>query len=127
MDIVSDMYRAFGDRDERQLRTLIDPDVVWIQNDGFPGGGGERRGIEAVLADVFGKFRSEWAQWQVEIDRMYQSDEAVFVLGEYIGIFKATGRSMRAAFAHVYWVRDDRIVRFQQFTDTRMIAQAMGQ
>ena len=31
----------------------------------------------------------------------------------------------QAAFAHVYWVRDGRIVRFEQYTDTHQVVEAM--
>ena len=33
---------------------------------------------------------------------------------------------MKAAFAHVYWISASRIVCFQQFTDTLMVARSMG-
>ncbi len=33
---------------------------------------------------------------------------------------------MQSAFAHVYWIRDCRIVRFQLYTDTLMVARAMN-
>ena len=51
--------------------------------------------------------------------------ETVVVLGEYRGTCWATGRSMTAAFAHVYKLRDDRIFRFQQYTDTAKVIAAM--
>ncbi|MHB8544417.1 MAG: antibiotic biosynthesis monooxygenase family protein [Leptospirales bacterium] len=38
--------------------------------------------------------------------------EAGFVLGEYRGVNKATGKSMQSAFAHVYRICDSLIVRF---------------
>ncbi len=46
-------------------------------------------------------------------------------LGEYRGTHKQTGRSTVAAFAHVYDLRDGRITRFRQYTDTAMVAEAM--
>ena len=51
--------------------------------------------------------------------------DTVVALGAYAGTHAATGRSMRAAFAHVYRVESGRIVRFQQFTDTHALRSAL--
>ena len=63
--------------------------------------------------------RSELTQAACE-----DSGEAIIAIGEYRGTFKATGRSMKAAFAGVYRVREGRIVSFHQYTDTVKIAEA---
>ena len=42
-----------------------------------------------------------------------------------MGTFQPTGRSLTAAFAHVYWVGDGQIVRFKQYTHTVKVAEAM--
>jgi|GEM_PF-777124 len=124
--LVDELYRAFGARDDVRLRELLDPQVVWIQNDGFPGGGGERRGVDAVFEEVFGKFRREWSAWSVDIGKTKLiTDGRVMVEGHYHGTHGRTGKSMTAAFIHIYSVADGRITRFQQYTDTRAIGLAM--
>ena len=50
--------------------------------------------------------------------------EAAFVLGNYTGRHKETGKSMRAATAHVFDIRNGRIRRFRQYTDTAIIRDA---
>ncbi len=124
--LVGELYRAFGKRDDARLRKLLDQDVVWIQNEGFPGGGGERRGVEAVFEEVFGKFRREWREWSVEIDAIkLVADGRVFVEGSYHGTHEVTGKSMTAAFIHLYTVANGRITMFKQYADTRAIGLAM--
>lgn len=56
----------------------------------------------------------------------FDAPETVVVLGEYRGVNKATGKSKKSAFAHVYWICGSRIVPFQQYTDTLMVARAMS-
>jgi ketosteroid isomerase-like protein len=51
--------------------------------------------------------------------------DTIVAIGEYHGTYKSTGKSMSAAFAHVYDLRDGRITRFRQFTDTAMLRAAM--
>ncbi len=42
------------------------------------------------------------------------------------GMYRSTGRSMRAEFAHLIELEDGRIARFVQYTDTFKVAEAMG-
>jgi len=49
----------------------------------------------------------------------------VVSLGGYSGRFKATGRSMTAPFAHVWKVRDGRLARFDMYTDTAKVLEAI--
>ena len=50
--------------------------------------------------------------------------DAVAVEGRYTGTVKATGARLDAQFVHVYGMRDGKIVRFQQYTDTAQWASA---
>ena len=124
-DVVRKLYEAFADRDRNAILEIFDPEIVWIQNEGFPGGG-THIGAETVLKDVFGPFRVEWESWEAIVSHWLDAGESVVALGEYRGVNKATGKSMQSAFAHVYWIQDRRIVRFQQYTDTLMVALAMN-
>jgi uncharacterized protein len=122
--IVQQLYAAFGQRDWETIRELFAPDIEWIQNEGFPGGG-RHMGADAVLNEVFAKFRADWTSWQAVVTEWLDAGHAVIALGEYRGTHGATGKSTVAAFAHVYEVRAGRITRFRQFTDTAMIRDAM--
>ncbi|MBY0589638.1 nuclear transport factor 2 family protein [bacterium] len=124
LEIVQRMYAAFGERDRDTILAIFDPQIEWVQNEGFPGGG-RHVGAEAVLTDVFAKFRLEWDVWQAVVTEWLDAGEAIIAIGEYRGTFKATGRSMTAAFAGVYRVRAGRIISFRQYADTAKIAEAM--
>lgn len=124
VDVVKKMYEAFGRRDRDAILALFAPDIEWVQNEGFPGGG-RHVGAEAVLKDVFAKFRQVWDVWQAPVSEWLDAGEVVVAVGEYRGTYKATGRSMTAAFAGLYRVRGGRIVQFRQFTDTAKIVEAV--
>jgi uncharacterized protein len=49
----------------------------------------------------------------------------VVVLGRYGGTMKSGGARMDAQFCHVYRFRDDKIVSFQQYTDSAQWARLM--
>jgi ketosteroid isomerase-like protein len=51
--------------------------------------------------------------------------DRVVSLGTYSGTFKKTGRSISAAFAHVWTVRGDKLAKFNMHTDTAKVLEAM--
>lgn len=125
VQVVQRLYDAFARRDAEEIRRIFHPRIEWVQNDGFPGGG-RHVGADAVLNDVFAKFRTEWSNWAAPVHEWVDAGDTVVAIGEYRGVHKGTGRSVVAAFAHVYDVRDGRITRFRQYTDTAVVRDAMG-
>jgi uncharacterized protein len=123
LGIVKDLYEAFRARDREAILRLFDPQIEWIQNEGFPGGG-RYVGADTVLNEVFRKLRSEWEVWQANVEEWLDAGDTVVALGEYRGTHRFTGKSVKAAFAHVYRIKEGRIVKFQQYTDTFKIAEA---
>jgi ketosteroid isomerase-like protein len=123
LQIVQDLYEAFGAQDRDQILAIFDPEIEWIQNEGFPGGG-RYVGAETVLNEVFARLGRDWKAWQADVGRWLVAGESIVALGAYQGTHRTTGRSMTAAFAHVYWLCDGRVVRFEQYADTAKVAEA---
>ncbi|HEY0512175.1 MAG TPA: nuclear transport factor 2 family protein [Thermoanaerobaculia bacterium] len=123
LNIVQDLYEAFATRDRDRILAIFDPQIEWIQNEGFPGGG-RYVGAETVLDQVFARFAAEWESWQAEVGRWLVAGESIVALGAYRGTHRTTGKSMTAAFAHVYGLRDGRVIRFEQYADTAKVAAA---
>jgi len=122
--LIQSLYDAFGKHDWPTIRKLLAPDIEWIQNEGFPGGG-RHVGVDTVLENVLANFRTNWISWQAVVSEWLDAGQTIVALGEYRGTHRATGKSTVAAFAHVYEVRAGRIARFRQYTDTAMIRSAM--
>src|SRR5690606_5355759 len=123
--VVQTLYEAFEARDEAALRALLHPDVEWHQCPGFPGGD-RRRGVGQVLAKVFSGLRSEWEDFAAPVEEYLACGDHVVALGRYRGRNARTGRAMEAVFAHVYEVREGRIVRYRQYADTWPMVAAAG-
>ena len=124
LEIIKTLYKAFAERDTDTILKLFDQNIEWIQNEGFPGGG-RHIGPDAVLNDVFAKFRVHWQVWKADVEEYLDAGDAIVALGKYHGTHKTSGKSMTAAFAHVYRIREGKIVKFEQYTDTLKIAEAM--
>jgi ketosteroid isomerase-like protein/ribosomal protein L32 len=123
LEVVKSFYEALKEENRDLILNLLAPDVEWIQNEGFPGGG-RHAGAETVLNEVFAALAAEWKSWQAEVGRWLDAGESIIALGAYRGTHRRTGRSMTAAFAHVYWLRDSQIVRFEQYADTAEVVAA---
>ncbi len=125
LDIIKTLYKAFAEGDKDTIRQLFDPNIVWVQNEGFPGGG-RRIGPDAVFNDVFAKFRVHWEAWKADVEEYLDAKDTIIALGQYQGTHKITEKSMTASFAHVYRIDNGKITRFDQYTDTLKIVEAMN-
>ncbi|AUX47499.1 hypothetical protein SOCE26_090200 [Sorangium cellulosum] len=123
--LIEQLYRAFKERDYASFRRLCAPDLEWIQNEGFPGGG-THRGVDAVVSGVFEAFGNEWSMWRFSLEECLDAGRSMIVLGRYEGVHRKTGKSFSSAAAHVYDIEDGKVRRFRQFTDTKVIWDAMG-
>ncbi|MDQ3846276.1 MAG: nuclear transport factor 2 family protein [Bacteroidota bacterium] len=87
---------------------------------------GTHRGKQAV-GQFFAKLAEEQDVVQFEPREFIAQNDKVVTLGHYIWRVKATGRQFESDFAHVFTVRDGKIIRFQEYTDTFNAANAYKQ
>jgi len=125
IEVVRELYAAFGAKDAEALRGLLAKDVRWTQCPGFPGGA-DRVGAESVIEGVMGGLNSAWRDFRVVLDRWFEAGDDVIVTGAYEGVHAETGKAMRSVFAHVYGVDGGVVTRFEQFADTWPMVEAMG-
>jgi ketosteroid isomerase-like protein len=124
IDIVRDHYAASARGDIAAMMADVSPDVVWTEMEGFPCAG-TWVGPQQVIDNVFAVLGSTWEGYQFTLERLIDSGDSIVGVGEYSGIYRRTGKSMRARVAHVWRLEADRIARFEQFTDTLLVARAM--
>jgi uncharacterized protein len=122
---VQRMYELFATKDYHAIREIFAENIEWNQMKGFPGGG-QYKGPDAVFNQVFEGFKSQWKDWKATITRFIDSGDGVMVVGYYEGTYLSTRKYMKADFACEYKVKDGKITAFHQYTDTFLIAQAMG-
>lgn len=72
------------------------------------------------------RLATEWDRFTVTPAEWLDAGDHVVVLGTYTGTYKATGKGVRAQFAHVWRLKGAKVVRFQQYTDTKQWADAAG-
>ncbi|MFF8937961.1 nuclear transport factor 2 family protein [Streptomyces paradoxus] len=125
-DVVRRQYLASAAGDLAALRATLAPDVEWTEMAGFPLAGTYRT-PEGVTANVMEKLGEDWDGWTAHDDDTYVADgENVVVLARYTATHKTTGKPVDVRVAHHFVVRGGLIVRFEQFTDTALVRDAMS-
>lgn len=122
--MVKSVYDLFAKGEIPAILELFDKDVIWTEMEGFPYGG-TYVGAGAILNGVFLRLGTEWNNFQAIPDEFLESDDRVVVLGHYQGTYKTTGKGMRVPFAHVWTLRDGKIVKFVQYTDTLLVSKVL--
>ena len=124
IEVIQELYRTFANKDYRAFRQICDPDLIWIQNQGFPNGS-TNYDADAVINNVFQAFNRDWSSWSYEIEEYLDAGTCVIVAGFYQGTHRITGKSFRSDAAHIYDLVDGKVTRFRQFADTKTIWDAM--
>lgn len=107
-----------------QCLAFLDANIAWTEAEGFPYGG-TYDGPNAVLEGVFMRLGSEWDGFAAVPIEFIDGVDTIVVLGQYRGIYKVTGKSFKANFAHVWKIREGKAVRFVQYVDTFLVQQAL--
>ena len=123
-ETISNLYKAFATGDVPTVLAAFSPNITWTEAEGFPYGG-TYIGPDAVVQNVFMKLGAEWDGYTVVPHELVANGDTVVALGEYSGTYKATGKSFKAPFVHVWKFGGDQIASFTQHTDTAVVQRAL--
>lgn len=119
-------YAAFANNDPSVLFGAMAPDIHWHEAQGNPlADRNPYVGAQAIGEGVFGRLLAAIDAFTAEADRFVDGGDDVIVLGRYGGTMKDGGGKLDAPFCHAYRFQDDRIVSFQQYTDSAQWARLM--
>jgi uncharacterized protein len=127
VDQVRSLYESFAKGDVPSVLAALDPHIEWNEAEGFPYA--DRNpyiGPTAVLEGVLMRLGGEWENFGVGLEELLDAGDTVVARGRYSGVYKKTGAGINAQFAHVWTLRDGKVVKFQQYTDTAQIAKAVS-
>ena len=117
LDIVRNVYAAFGRGDLDGVLALLDPQVSWRT----PGPkdmptAGLRRGIPEVR-EFFGLLLTTFDMQDFRPGEMLTQGDKVVVLGTSREGPRGTGRLVDFRWVHIFTVRDGRIAEFEEAAD----------
>lgn len=124
-DIVKGHYAASGRGDIAAMFADVSETVEWTEMAGFPCAG-TWIGPQAVIDNVFKVLGSAWENYRFALEHLVDGGDVIVGIGTYTGTYRATGKAMQARVAHVWRLDAGKVVKFEQFTDTLLVARAMG-
>lgn len=116
----------YAGSDRKDLAAMMAPitgKTAWTEMAGFPYAG-TYVGADAIIAGVFNRIGEEWDGYTFTLERLVNGGSTIVGIGTYSGVYKKTGKKMSARVVHVWDLDDGRVVRFEQFTDTKLVAEA---
>ena len=125
LEIIRATYEGPSEENGKHLLVALAADATWTEAAGFPYAG-TYVGAEAIVANVFGRLATEWMDYRAEVHTYLADGDRVAAFGAYSGTYKATGKAMRATFAHLYRLEDGKIVNMEQYVDSAIVRQAMS-
>jgi ketosteroid isomerase-like protein len=120
VDFVKGVYAAFGAGDVPKVLGAMHPQIQWTETAGYKYGG-VYPSPQAVLENVFAKIPADFESFSIDVERLIDGGNVIVMEGHYVAKGKATGKSVRAAVAHVFEISDGKIVRFDQYLDSATI------
>lgn len=124
--IVQEMYAAFDRRDIATLLGHLSDDVEWMT----PGSNaipyaGRKQGRDQV-ARFFEQLAGSMVLEPFTIRKFVAQGDMVVVIGSYRGKTMPAGRDVQSDWAMTFELKNGKVVRFQEFTDTENLAQGFS-
>ena len=122
--IVQEIYNNFKIGNIEALLSRLSDDIAWelpeIKNVPFSG----KRTGRASVGEFFSSVSASQESLRFEPRELIAEGDKVVSLGNYEWRVKANGRTFGADFAHVFTIRNGKVVAFHEYTDTAAAADA---
>jgi ketosteroid isomerase-like protein len=118
--VVQDAYAAFGRGDIATLLSYMADDIQWqpvIGTASHVPFSGERSG-KAAVDEFFRQVMANEDFQQFEPREFVAQGDKVVAIGHYRAVSKPTGKGFESDFVMVFTLRNGKVVRFQEFTDS---------
>jgi ketosteroid isomerase-like protein len=123
VEMLKQGYRNFAEGKIEAVLELFHPEIEWNACTGFPfiTGDGLFIGPDAVVQNILSQIPKHYEGFHIEIQELFGSEDKVVMVGHYTGIWKATGKKIKANATHVWTVKDGKLTHFFQAVDTAEI------
>ncbi|RKS53933.1 hypothetical protein BC962_2200 [Gillisia mitskevichiae] len=124
--VINSLYEAFSIGDIPAALSTMDPEIVWNEAEGNSyASGNPYIGPEAVLNGVFAKIGADHEYFKLnDIELHEMSNNKVLATLRYNAKIKDNAATYDAQVAHLFTLKDGKIISFQQFVDTKKIDEA---
>ena len=126
LEIIKSTYQGkTSEENGRNLASYVSESISWTEAEGFPYAG-TYIGMEEIAKNVFSRLDSEWIDYKFTPEGYLTDSDKVVAYGTYSGIYKRTGKSIKARVAHLWKLKDGKIISFEQFVDSQIVNSALN-
>ncbi len=124
--IVDGVYKAFAIGDIPSVLGAMDAKIVWNEAESNSlADGNPYIGPDAILNGVFVRLGAMYDGFKLKNIKLHEmSDNQVLATLRYDATVKATGKKIDAQVAHLWTLKDGKVIAFQQYVDTKKLAEA---
>jgi hypothetical protein len=126
ISIIDNLYKNFSKGDIPAVLATMDAGVVWNEAEGNTyAEGNPYNGPDAVLQGVFARIGADHEYFHlVDIQLHDMSNNQVLATLRYQGKRKDNGAMIDAQAAHLWTLKNGKIITFQQYVDTKQLAES---
>lgn len=125
--VIDKLYKAFSTADMPTVLGLMHPKILWNEAESNAlADGNPYKGPDAILQGVFARLGANHDHFELKNIKTHgMDDNMVLATLRYDGKVKATGKSYNAQAAHLWSLNSEgKIIAFQQYLDTKKMAEA---
>ena len=124
LEIIKSTYEGkTSEENGKNLAKYVAENISWTEAKGFAYAG-TYIGLDNITKNVFSRLGSEWIDYKFTPEDYVTADDKVVAYGTYTGTYKLTGKAFAARVAHVWKLKDRKIISFEQFVDSKTVAEA---
>ena len=121
LEIVRSTYEGKNSEENgSNLAAYAAEDIVWTEAKGFPYGG-TYTGLDAIGKNVFRRLATEWTNYKFTPEGYVADGDKVVAYGTYTAVNNTTGKPLKARVAHLWQLKDGKIIQFEQFVDSQTV------
>ena len=126
MQIIDNLYKAFEKGDIPTIMGSMSPKIEWNEAESNSmASGNPYIGPDAIINGVFARLGAEHEYFKLaDIELHEMSNNKVLATLRYDAKNKKTGKGYNAQAAHLWALKNGKIISFQQYVDTKKLAEA---
>lgn len=124
--IINNLYKAFAVGDIPKVLAGLDDKIIWNEAEGNKyADGNPYIGPQAVLNGVFARIGAEHEYFNLVNIKLHEmANNQVLATLRYNGKLKSNGATFDVQVAHLWTLKNGKVIAFQQYVDTKQLAEA---
>jgi hypothetical protein len=123
LSIVQNMYADVAAGDREAFFAVLDPKVEWYLAEGSPFEVRNPYVGPAAIGEMMAHVH-EFLQYEHEVHDFFDAGDVIVVRGVYHAVYKPKNAKFTTPFIHILWLRQGKIVKFEQHVDTALVEHA---